>query len=63
MDQVVNLNNKYETCVEEIRKVRKCNEELEKATYTLAKTHKYVSSEFLSIYSSLKMHISGSYFK
>ena len=45
-DQVVDLNKKYETCIEQIRKVRKSSEKVEKITYTLAQTHKYVSSKF-----------------
>ncbi|CAF4022823.1 unnamed protein product [Rotaria magnacalcarata] len=40
-DQVMDLNKKYENSTEEIRRLRKTNDKIEKITYTLAKTQKY----------------------
>ncbi|CAF4028501.1 unnamed protein product, partial [Rotaria magnacalcarata] len=40
-DQVMNLNKKYEKSIEEIRRLRKSNDKIEKITYTLAKSQKY----------------------
>ncbi|CAF2130429.1 unnamed protein product [Rotaria magnacalcarata] len=40
-DQVMNLNKKDEKSIEEIRRLRKSNDKIEKITYTLAKSQKY----------------------
>ena len=46
-DHVLSLNEKYENCIEEIKRLRKGNEKLKKITYTIAHTHKFVSLSFL----------------
>lgn len=46
-DQVVTLNKKYEASVDEIRRMRKSQEKMEKITYTLAHLQKFASPLFL----------------
>ncbi len=48
----MDLNKKYKNSLDEIRQLRKSHEKIEKMTYSLAKSHKYVSSDTYSVYSN-----------
>ncbi len=45
----MDLNKRYENSLDKIRQLRKSNEKIEKFTYSLAKAHKYVSSDTYSV--------------